>query len=339
MVGMRNRLVKLALTASFLVLLVQIVLMAPNLIRDGGGESPVVPAQVPAPAPPSGWTGAGGDIDKVIDGMHMIETQDGGKEWELWADKAVSFKSRDLLELKKVKAVFFAESGVTFTVKGEKGTVQAKSKDLHVEGDVVTRSSNGYVFRTPVMDYNSSTRVLTAPERVVMNGPKDDSGQALRLTGMQLVASLAASTMEVKRDVKAEKAFDRGRTAYIRSQRALFSAKDRTAKFDGDVILDLDATRITGPSAQFEYDATGENVRSVMFSGGARVSDADKWATAQKVKVDFASDRFVFRGSPRVVQDNDELRGEEIVFYDGGKRVQVKGARARVDERRMEKVN
>jgi lipopolysaccharide export system protein LptA len=76
-----------------------------------------------------------------------------------------------------------------------------------------------------------------------------------------------------------------------------------------------------------------------MFSGGARVSDADKWATAQNVMVDFEKDRFIFRGHPRVVQNNDDLRGEEIVFLDGGKRVRVKGARARVDEKKLEKVN
>jgi len=40
-----------------------------------------------------------------------------------------------------------------------------------------------------------------------------------------------------------------------------------------------------------------------------------------------------------VVQNNDELRGEEIVFLDGGKRVQVQRARAKVDEKRLEKTN
>ena len=97
--------------------------------------------------------------------------------------------------------------------------------------------------------------------------------------------------------------------------------------------------RITGPEASFAYDSKRDLIKTVNFTGGARVSDADKWATAQNVRVDFETNRYVFRGNPRVMQNNDELRGEEIVFLDGGKRVQVKSARAKVDENRLEQKN
>jgi LPS export ABC transporter protein LptC/lipopolysaccharide transport protein LptA len=334
----RNRLVQIALSIALLVLLIQVVLIAPSRIRDSSAENTASAIPALSAAKPQGATavpGEPGDVDKTIAGMHMIETQEGSKIWELRADKAVSFKSRDLLELETVKAIFFSDSGVTFTVTGEKGTVQSKSKNLHVEGNVVTRSSNGYVFRTASLDYDSSTRQLYAPNKVDMDGPKDAEGHALKLTGAAMQASLVESTMEVQGEVRSEKTLENGRHAYIRSHKAIFSGKDRTAKFTGDVIMDMDSMRITGPAAQFEYDAKGDAVKSVMFSGGARVSDADRWATAQNVKVDFESNRFVFRGNPRVVQNNDELRGEEIVFLDGGKRVQVKSARAKVDEKRV----
>ncbi|MBX3021523.1 MAG: LPS export ABC transporter periplasmic protein LptC [Bdellovibrionales bacterium] len=335
---MRNRLVQIALSMALLVLLVQVVLVAPSRIRDARVEEAA--AILPTPSVTTSPAAPGtSDVDQVMDGMHMTGTQEGAKEWELWSDKAMSFKARETWELETVKAVFFSDSGVTFTVTGKKGKVQTKSKNLVVEGDTVTRSSNGYVFRTASMEYNSATKRLNAPARVDMTGPKDEQGNSLRLTGASMEASLLDSTMEVKRDVKAEKTLDRGRHAFIRSQRATFSGKDRAAKFFGDVVLDVDSMRITGPAANFEYAAGSDTVKSVLFTGGARVSDADKWATAQNVKVDFDANRFVFRGNPRVVQNNDELRGEEIVFLDGGKRVQVKGARAKVDEKRLENSN
>jgi LPS export ABC transporter protein LptC/lipopolysaccharide transport protein LptA len=339
----RNRLVQIALSIALLVILIQVVLIAPSQIRDSVARSGVENKAALLPETPSAPTpkGAapGGDIDQVINGMHTIETQEGSKEWELWSDKATSFKSTETVELETVRAIFFSDNGVTFTVTGQKGRVQQKTKNMRVEGDVVTRSSNGYVFRTALVEYDSATRQLVAPGHVTMVGPQDPQGHALRLTGSSMQASVKDTTIEVRRDVRAEKTLEGGRIAYIRSQKAFFTGRDKTAKFSGDVILDMDSMRITGPQAQFEYDSKGDTVRSVVFTGGARVSDSDKWATANNVKVDFESNRFVFRGNPRVVQNNDELRGDEIVFLDGGKRVQVKSARAKVDQKRLEKSN
>jgi LPS export ABC transporter protein LptC len=324
---MRNRLIQIALSLAFMGLLIQVVLIAPSQIRDVDTQASVIPA----PAEPQNG------VDQSINGMHMIETHEAAKEWELWSDRAVSLKAQEKLELEKVKAKFFSDSGVTFDVIGKKGIVETKAKNLKVEGDVVITSSNGYTFKTPAMNYDSNSRRIVTDQPVEMIGPKDANNNALKLTGVGMQASLANSTMEVLRDVKAQKALEGDRKAVIRSHRSFFSGKDRTAKFLGDVILDMDNMRITGPEAQFLYDSKKDIVKNVIFTGGAKVSDADKWATAQNLNVDFEANRFVFRGNPRVVQNNDELRGEEIVFLDGGKRVQVSRARAKVDEKRLEK--
>ena len=324
---MRNRIIQTGLSLALLVLLIQVVLIAPSQIRDAETKAALMPAPDLRP---------GNEIDQSMKGMHMIETQEGRKEWELWADEAVSIKAREQLQLDVVRAVFFSDSGVTFKVTGRKGTVHIKSKDLKVTGDVVIRSSNGYVFRTPAMEYASGSRLLTSESKVEMVGPRDAKGISLKLTGLGMKASSEDSTMEVLSDVRAEKILEDGRKAYIRSHRSLFSGRNRTARFSGDVVLDMDSMRITGPQAEFQYDSVSQMVKSVVFSGGARVSDADKWATASNVRVDFETNKFVFRGNPRVVQNNDELRGQEIIFHNGGKRVQVKGARAKVDEKRLE---
>ncbi|MGE0529637.1 MAG: LPS export ABC transporter periplasmic protein LptC [Bdellovibrionales bacterium] len=324
---MKNRLVQIALSLALLVLLIQMVLIAPSQIRDAEDKAALIPA-------PQMETG--NEIDQSIQGMHMIETQEGKKEWELWADQAMSLKAKDILELTAVKSLFFSDSGVTFKVTGEKGRVQVKSKDMRVEGNVVIRSSNGYTFRTPVAEYTSQTRQLMAPENVEMLGPKDGKGYSLRLTGKGMEASLENSTMEVLSEVKAEKTIDEGRKAFIRSHRAVFSGKNRIARFRGNVVLDMDNMRITGPEAHFLWDPEREAVKSVEFVGGAKVSDTEKWATARNVRVDFDTNRLVFKGSPRVVQNNDELHGEEIIFIDGGKQVQVKSARAKVDQKTLE---
>lgn len=327
---MRSRLIQIALSVAFLLLVIQVVLVAPSQIRDAEQRAALLPV------PP---VTTGSEVDQSMNDMHMIETHEGAKEWELWSDKATSLKARELLQLETVKAVFFSNSGVTFTVTGQTGTVQVKSKNLRVEGDVLTKSSNGYVFRTQSMDYDSALKMMKAMQAVEMTGPKDEAGHSLHLTGVGMEANLAGNTMDILRDVRAVKNLDNGKKALIKSQRARFSSMDRTARFMGDVTLDMENMRITGPEAKFEYDSNNDVLKSVVFTGGARVSDVDKWATAQNVRIDFEKNRFIFRGSPRVVQNNDELRGEEIIFLDGGKQVMVQGARAKVDEKRMEKMN
>jgi len=334
---MRNRFVQIALGLGLLLLLIQVVLIAPGQIRDSSNRESEGNKAAMTPTPD--LAKGNNSVDQSLKDMHMIETHEGQKEWELWATRAASIKANEVLELETVKAVFFSDNGVTFNVTGKQGSVQVKSKNMRVEGDVVIRSSNGYTFRTPSMDYDSKIRRIIADGRVEMVGPKDVQGHALKLSGVGMEAFLDKGSMEVLRDVKAEKSLDQGRKALIKSHRSMFNAKDRSAKFNGDVVLDIDSMRITGPEAQFMYDAKKDFVKSVQFTGGARVSDQDKWATAQNVRVDFDTNRFVFRGNPRVVQNNDELRGEEIVFLDGGKRVQVQRARAKVDEKRLEKAN
>jgi LPS export ABC transporter protein LptC len=330
---MKNRLIQVALSLALLGLLIQIVLIAPSQIRDNESKAALLPTpdvNAQPPGPP------GNDVDQSINGMHTIETQEGRKEWELWSKKATSLKTKEMLDLETVKIVFFSDSGVTFTVTGDRGVVQTK-KILRVEGNVITRSSNGYVFRTASMEYISETRQLTAPGHVEMWGPPDAKGHTLHLTGMGMRASVTKSIMEILNDVHAEKGLDDNRQALIRSHRSIFSGKDKTARFMDDVVLDIDSMRITGPEATFNYDGKSDMVKSVYITGGTKVSDTDKWATSQNLSIDFESNRYTFRGNPRVVQNNDELRGEEIVFLEGGKQVQVQRARAKVDEKHMEK--
>ena len=328
---MKNRLVQIALSLALLGLLIQIMLIAPSQIRDSETKAALLPTVELAQEVTKEQ-----NVDQSTQGVHMIETQEGRKAWELWAESATTLQGKEILELKEVKAIFFTDTGVTFTVTGDKGTVQTKTKNLRVDGNVVTRSSNGYTFRTENLDYDSTGRQLIASERVNMTGPKDSAGHALRLTGVGMKASLAQANVEIMSEVKAEKGLDKGRRALIKSHRSFFSGKDKTARFVDDVILDLDSMRITGTEARFDYDSSRDLVKSVFVSGGARVSDAEKWATAQNVNVDFDANKFTFRGNPRVVQNNDELRGEEIVFLEGGKQVQVRRARAKVDEKRLE---
>tara|TARA_B100000609_G_scaffold199667_1_gene206077 strand:+ start:50772 stop:51872 length:1101 start_codon:yes stop_codon:yes gene_type:complete len=277
--------------------------------------------------------------DQKMKSVHMLETRDGEKDWELWSDVARSNPDSGQVELQGVNSLFHGNKGVTYSVKGRKGLIEVPKKDLKVSGNVVTKTSSGYVFLTDDMSYFSKNRVLQTDSLVRVLGPKSKGIHALKLTGKGLRTMLNDSKVEVLKDVRAEKILEKGQKAIIRSDRARFDGNSVTASFLGEVILDIDDMRITGPKADFLYDSTKDTLKSVVFSGGAKVSDPTKWATSKEVKVDFEEDKYVFSGNPRVVQNSDELHGEKIIFHDGGKRIQVIGAKAKMNMNRLKEEN
>lgn len=272
------------------------------------------------------------NVEQSINGFHMLEAQAGQKDWELWSETATSYKDTGELKLKKVKALFpGGDKGVSFTVTGQEGRVDTKTKNLMIEGEVVTESSNGYVIKTQDVDYISTERILRT------KSPVDVDGEGLKLKGVGMEARLKNSTILVQNDIKAERVVSDDKKVYVSSQSVELSGKTKSARFLGNVVMDVDSMRITGPQADFEYDPTKKFFKTIKVRGGTRVTDLDKWAVSENLDVDFTKNMFVFRGSPKVVQNQDELKGEEIVFLDNGKRVQVKKARVKVEQGRINK--
>ena len=270
--------------------------------------------------------------EQFMRGASLVETSEGRKEWELRADEAKGSKEKGYMALKKVNAKFFSKNdGTFFTVTGEKGSVWLNTKDMEVQGNVVIHSSNGHIFKTNSVYYKSDAKALRTNDPVTMVGPGDQNGSRLNLVGRGLFASIEDGFIDIQEDVRVNKTLDDGRNVVVRSSKARFSSKSKVASFKDDVVVDIASSRITGPEAHFEYDPKAQTLTSMRVEGGVKISDVDKWATAKKVHMSFTKDRFVLNGAPRLVQNNDELRGEEIVFLDGGRTVQVRRARAKFD--------
>lgn len=270
--------------------------------------------------------------EQYMRGASLVETSEGRKEWELKADEAKGSKEKGFMALKTVNAKFFSKDDSSFfIVTGERGSVWLNTKDMEVQGNVVVTSSNGHIFKTNSVHYKSEAKALRTSDPVTMVGPKDLNGDRLNLEGRGMFASIEDGFIDIQEDVRVRKTLEDGRQVLIRSSKARFSSKSKIASFKDDVTVDMASTRITGPEAHFEYDSKSETLTSMQVEGGVRISDVDKWATAKKVNMSFTKDRFVLNGAPRLVQNNDELRGDEIVFLDGGKTVQVRRAKAKFD--------
>ncbi len=277
---------------------------------------------------------------QVMGDFHLVLSKGEKGEGEVWGIKATRLDSLAPWIIDQVRVKFFAASGASYLVTGDQGTVAGGKKnvnDVQVKGHVITHSSNGYIFKTELANYESTERKLLSPGAVYVIGPPDENKNSLTVNGENMEADLQSNVIEIKRNVHAKKSVRDNKIANITSQRAVFSGKSNAVKFLGNVVIDVETLRITGPVATFNYKPGTDLIDTMVISGGSRVTDNDKLATSDKVTVHFDDDRYVFSGSPRVVQNGDELVGDEISFLNGGKQVKVSNAHAKIDSGDIEK--
>jgi LPS export ABC transporter protein LptC/lipopolysaccharide transport protein LptA len=276
------------------------------------------------------------ETQQKMQGVHLVESRKGARDWELFSESAESNQGAGAWKLLKVRMLFYNNDKVDFIVTGDRGNFDPASRDMRIEGNVVTKSSNGYTFESNIVIYQSQARVIYSPEDVHMLGPPDEKGKGLVLTGNQMKASVDENLMTIQEKVNASKQLNDGQQFQIKSKSAVFSGKSRLARFLGDVSIEVGSMKMEGPEANFVYRKDVDILQSVFVKGGVKVSDIDKYATSDTVKFDPEQNKFTFNGRPRVVQNNDEITGEQIVFIDGGKKVKVEKIRALMEKKENE---
>lgn len=327
-----------------LILVIEVIILAPNEIgirnqatldsenTDSDSESE---AELDKNIPPINGTQMMGDF-------HLVLSRGEKGEGEVWGQKATRKDSDSPWIITQVHIKFFAENGGMYDVTGDEGTVQSGPKSensVKVKGHVVTRSSNGYTLKTSALDYLPDVRQLTSPGAVDVLGPMDENHHALSVQGEQMLADLKSNEIQIKKNVKAKKMVRDQKMAHIKSNQAQFSGTTNAVKFFGNVVIDVGSMKITGPEADFNYKPNSDVIDQMLVKGGARVSDLDKLAISDQVSVHFDDDRYEFTGSPRVIQNGDELVGDEISFLNGGKQVRVRNAKAKIESNHLNKNN
>jgi len=334
-----RRITQTLLALLFFALVIEVVLISPNEVPDQskvGGATAGVEGEVKEKNANSAISDDPSQVQQQMEGVHVVETRNENKEWEMWANRAVGFKTQGDLSVNNVRASFFSDNGVSFLVTGNNGAVETATKNMIVNGDVVTTSSNGYVFRTETVEYNSQARFLRSKTPVTVKGPRDSLGGNLVIEGKNMEANLTKGEVTISNDVKAKKRVRPDEDMTVTSNQAELYGHSREVKFTGNVVIDMHGVRISGPDAIFHYGQGSDLPESVLLSGGVKVSDVNKWATSDRLNINLAKNQFIFDGQPRVVQDNDELRGDRIVFLDGGKKVRVQNAKVKVSEQTLE---
>lgn len=272
------------------------------------------------------------DMAQKMNGVHLVESRKGSRDWELFSDQAENQDKKGQWTLRTVKIFFYNQDKIDFIVTGKNGYIAPGSKNIKIEGDVVTKSSNGYIFKTYSVAYDSDLRTISSPDRVKMTSPSEDRGSQIELQGNILEAFVETNKIFIRKDVRGQKNLSNGKAFLVQSGSVELSGKDRTAKFRDNVNMQMDAMKIQGPEAHFNYKPGVDLLDMIKVIGGAKVSDRDKLATADSVQYDPEKNDFIFYGRPRVIQNNDEITGDKIIFVDGGKRVKVEKIKANMEK-------
>jgi len=154
------------------LVIVVVVFLAGLALRQERGASGASPSP-PAQAAP----------EVTLRQIHMIETREGAKLWELWADRA-EVHERDgttvlFREHRPVEVTLYSSQG-QLTCTSNRVMVDLKTKDVRLEGGVIARSDQGTELRTEELRWlAASRRVQTDRPVTVSRGGLVSRGRGL----------------------------------------------------------------------------------------------------------------------------------------------------------------
>lgn len=260
-------------------------------------------------------------VDQKMRGIHIVENGGNDKGYKLFANEAVGTADLKWV-LKAVNVQFFNANKANYTVTGDIGETDGISKDIVIRGRVTTSSTNGYSFKTDTLRYSAQQKIMTSIDAVVMEGPADKSGKGFRLTGEKLLVDLTKNKMSILDKIVTVKVINE-KNFRLTSVRADFSNLNQEAVFSGDVKMNLGTFYVQAPLAQFIYSDTNKSLVKILLKQGVAFVEGDRSGTCNELEMDLNQNKMTLRGQPKVQQGEDEIRGQEIVFIDGGKKVKI----------------
>lgn len=129
------------------------------------------PAEAPsgAGAVAGGGTGASSVPRAQLTGVHLVESQQGRKLWEVTADKAEVFDGQSVTRLEKVlnpvQVTLYSPEG-SLTTWSDRVTIHMETKDVTLEGQVRAVSEGGTTLTTEALTWSSASRRLSTDRRV-----------------------------------------------------------------------------------------------------------------------------------------------------------------------------
>ena len=107
-------------------------------------------------------------VDLQAKNVRYTQVGSSGMKWEITADSAQYRKKEDLALFDNVRAKVFMKDGRSFTMTGDKGVLNTRSKNLDINGNVVIVSESGDRFQTDRLSYRDALKRIETDQPVVI---------------------------------------------------------------------------------------------------------------------------------------------------------------------------
>ncbi len=268
-------------------------------------------------------------IQQKMMGGHLIEAQGGKRDWELLSDVSISYQGRSDWDLEGVEIRFYNSELQDMVVKGKKGNIDMSTKDMKISGEVRIESSNGYVFFAPYIEYEAKNRLILCDRDVRVLGPMIKGKRALQLYSVGIQIPINERKMKLLKQVRGTQATEEGRVIQVKSETAELSSLSQTVSFEGKVNIENGDQSLRSEKALFAVDEQTKKFSLLDMKGSVELSQGSRKVLSEDLRIDFVSQKLTFSGKPRLIQDEDELTGDKIIFLEGGKKVKVEKVKAK----------
>ncbi len=139
----------------------------------------------------------GSDADLNVDKVHVVQNTKGVKEWELWADSAKVYREKDVTVLRNLRLRLYPKNGKPADVSARRGTMENKSRNMKISGNVIVRTAQGFSLQTESLYFRPQENRIDSDSRVRIEGKR------FRLSGTGLAGRTDLGHYELKEKVRA----------------------------------------------------------------------------------------------------------------------------------------
>ncbi|MBN2564547.1 MAG: LPS export ABC transporter periplasmic protein LptC [Candidatus Eisenbacteria bacterium] len=141
---------------------------------------------------------SGTRADQEIDGFALTQTREGERIWSLKAANALIYEDADRVEMTDLRVDFFDEEGnARSTLTADEGTLERRTNDMEVMGNVVVYAEDGTILTTERLTWNERTGKIESDQPVRVTKGRDV------MTGVGVEADPDLKNIRVKSSFKA----------------------------------------------------------------------------------------------------------------------------------------